>query len=96
MCSSHGEKHSPICSMVQKIFKDTERHYNRARLVGSRPGPVGSVGLLKLKFFNQFGENSFALLADTRKHTDQKMWVMIQSRVNCEAIVTKWARPSLR
>ena len=44
----------------------------------------------------KFDENSFALLADTRNHTDRKMWVMIQSRVNCEAIVIKRVKPSLR
>ena len=43
----------------------------------------------------QFGENYFALLADTRNHTDRKMWVMIQSRVNCEAVVIKRMKPCL-
>ena len=95
MLSSHGEKHSPICSMFQKIFKDIERRYNRTRLVGSRPGSVGSVELLKLKKY-PIRWKLLSLLADTRNHTDRKMWVMIQPRVNCEAIVTKWVRPSLR
>ena len=74
--------------MVQNIFKDTERQ-GQVRWVG--------FGLLKLiQLPIQFSGNFFALLADTRNHTDPKNSVMIQSRVNCEANVTKRMRPSLR
>ena len=47
-----GEKHSPIGSMDQKIFKDTEKSDNWARLRSGRVGRVAQVDKII-----KFGEN---------------------------------------
>ena len=73
--------------MVQKLLKT---------LKSGIAGPGWSDRVAQVDKIIKFGENSFALLADTRNYTDRKMWVIIQSRVNCEAIVIMRVKPSLR
>ena len=70
------------------LFKDTEKRAGWARLIGSGRSAAQVDKIIK------FGENSSALLVDTHNHTDRKMWLMIQSRVNWEAIVIKRVTPS--
>ena len=86
----HDKKHLPIGGIVQKYLKTLKR-------VMAGLGWPGWVGrFTQVDKIIKFVENSFVFLADTRNHTDRKMWVMIQSRVNCEAIVIRRVKPSLR